>query len=799
MSVESAFEIVGPSLPPDLTPQELVVRESVNAPFVLRALFTCPAGQAAPAAELLGSRITCRFRGRTFHGIVTHVGQRIDNADGRAVFELYAGPPFADLAHRIRSRLFQHRTTSDVLAQILAEGGQPHESRVSEELGERAYVCQYHEADATFAQRILAEDGVFFWFEHPATEDCSTLVTADGASVYRPIDGDPRLVARVTDAGTGLALDERSITTLRRDKRVGTDRVVRRDFDHERPLATLEDRSSESTALRLETYHAGSAEQTRVLGVPARRRLEGLRRDVDRLSCESLCPRLAPGRWFELDDQLSGGDALEEFVVASIDHYVFDVSVAPYGRTYYNQFEARPRTAPLRPEPASTKPRATSETAIVVGPEGEDIHTDALGRVKVRFHWDTDAPADESASCWLRVQQPWSGAGFGTQFVPRVGTEVLVSFLGGDPHRPIVTGCLYDGILPPPFQLPEQKRKSGFRTRSTGPDSETSNGGCHELGFDDTAGAELLTLRSQRDLLVSAPGRSVFETHGDATSTIGGHGTHTTAGDHRHAISGAAEFRVAGAALGDFAQAVALTALDSATVAVRGAASARYGDGLSTFVEGERRTTIAGKDGNRTRDALSIDGDHRLGASGNVAITAGESIVLRCGESVLRLLPDRILIDSPTIQIAGKREVSAFQGRDRSAGWKIDGAFGIAAKTINLASSGASLKLDADAHLDGGLVLLNCGGAAPPMAAKGAPSDKPGAGVVRVLPRNLPPGTEVVLVLSDPEGNRVEKKCVAGESVSLTGPEGGLYAVLEARVGDKVIPLRTIEKEKSNV
>lgn len=799
MSAELPFEIAGPFLPPALVPQELVVREVVNAPFLLRTRFACAVDEELAMDAILGSRITCRFYGRVVHAVVTSVEQLGDSVDGRAMFELCGGPPFATLAYRSRARIFQRRTTSAVLAQVLAEGGQPHENRVVDELGERTYVCQYHQPDAAFAERILAEDGIFYWFEHPASGDASTMITADSADTYRPIEGDPRLVLRASDAGTGLALDDRSVMKLRRGKYVATAGVARRDFDMERPLLRLEDRSraiSLPAGALVEEFHPGSDEQARVQGVPAIRRAEALARGSERTRGESLCPRLAPGRWFELE----GADSALRLVVESVEHFVFHPSRAPQGRTYHNAFAAVPSTVPLRPDPPARKPSATSETAIVVGPAGEEIHTDGLGRVKVQFHWDREAPADDSASCWLRAQQAWTGAGFGAQFVPRVGTEVLVTFIAGDPDRPIVTGCLYDGVLPPPFNLPEEKRKSGFRTRSTGMSSGASHGGCHELAFDDTAGAELLTLRSQRDLKVSAPGKSVFEIDGDARTSVGGHATHSTGGDAAHSIAGKANVRVDGAALGDFAKDVAFTAREAAALAVTGPASARYHDGLSTHVKGERRAFVSGKNGNRTYDTLSVDGDHRLGATANVAITAGESIVLRCGESCIRLLPDRILIDSPTIQIAGKREVTALQGPDRASGWKLDGSFGIAAKKVNLSSSGASLVLDANARLDGALVLLNCGGSAAGMAARNAPSEKQGDALVKVLPRNLPAGTEVTLIFTAPDGSRVEKKCRAGDSLNLTGPEGGSYALVEARVGDRIIPLRTIgKKEKSNV
>src|SRR5690606_15876447 len=143
--------------------------------------------------------------------------------------------------------------------------------------------------------------------------------------------------------------------------------------------------------------------------------------------------------------------------------------------------------------------RQVSETASVVGPRGEAIHADEHGRIKVKFHWDLSARDDDAASCWLHVSQAWVGANWGSQFLPRVGTEVVVTFLGGDPDRPLVTGSVYNGTHPPPFPLPGEMTKSGVRTQST-----PGGSGYNELSFEDRTGSELVHLRAERDLEVVA-------------------------------------------------------------------------------------------------------------------------------------------------------------------------------------------------------------------------------------------------------------------------------------------------------
>ncbi|MEL6741199.1 MAG: type VI secretion system tip protein TssI/VgrG, partial [Planctomycetota bacterium] len=169
------------------------------------------------------------------------------------------------------------------------------------------------------------------------------------------------------------------------------------------------------------------------------------------------------------------------------------------GPTYTNTFVAAPLDAgPVRP-PLLDKPRPRGiESATVVGPEGEEVHTDALGRVRVRFHWDDAAPGGAGQTCWLRVLSPWAGPGYGASFIPRVGMEVVVDFLGGDPDRPVVTGCLYTGTNLPPGALPQSKTCTTLRSQSTPSEGEDRQG-FNELRFEDAAGREEVFLHAERN------------------------------------------------------------------------------------------------------------------------------------------------------------------------------------------------------------------------------------------------------------------------------------------------------------
>jgi type VI secretion system secreted protein VgrG len=182
------------------------------------------------------------------------------------------------------------------------------------------------------------------------------------------------------------------------------------------------------------------------------------------------------------------GDATEE-----VQHRM---EGGPLRRTRYrNRFTCIPASAPHRPPPPQRRLVAGPQTATVVGPEGQEIHTDPHGRIKVQFHWDREGARDDRSSCWIRVMQAWAGSGFGALFLPRVGMEVVIQFLDGDPDRPLVMGCVYNGASPPAVSLPQDKTRSAITTR-TSPGGD----GYNELAFEDAAEREEIAIRAQRDL-----------------------------------------------------------------------------------------------------------------------------------------------------------------------------------------------------------------------------------------------------------------------------------------------------------
>jgi type VI secretion system secreted protein VgrG len=315
--------------------------------------------------------------------------------------------------------------------------------------------------------------------------------------------------------------------------------------------------------------------------------------------------------------------------------------------------------------------------------------------VKVQFHWDREGRRDEQSSCWIRVAQTWAGSGWGFQFVPRIGMEVVVTFLGGDVDRPLITGCVPNAINLPPYRLPESKTQSGIRTHSS-PGGE----GFNELMFEDQAGAEQIRIHAERDLLEIVEHNRAIRVGGDESIAVLGAVSRCVGGSVDERIEGDRAQRIAGRDRREIVGASEVTARGDVTTQVRGC-----------------HTTVVGTAREKRSYVLHVEGLTQLSGTGLTEITSEKGIVLRCGESALRITPAGIEIVA-----------SSFSARGAGGGLSIDEDTlrlqakehaQICATTVLLKSPKASIKLHDDAQIDGKRVLLNS-----PASAKDPVVDK---------------------------------------------------------------------------
>lgn len=401
------------------------------------------------------------------------------------------------------NRVFQNLSTSDIVTTIFkAHGFTDFKLSLSGSYQPREYCVQYGETDFAFVSRLLEEEGIFWFFTHE--DGKHTLVLGDSSDAFVQIPNGPK----VPYLGQGVGVRElHGIRSAQYSVQAVSGVYSATDYAFTTPTTSLYSKA-EALAGPLSMYEHPGGYIAKARGdALTKQRVDGLRSQEKRLIGESDCRWLVPGHWFTL----TGHDDASlniDWVVTSVTH---DAS----HEHYRNRFEAIPKATAYRPPRVTPKPRMHTQTAQVVGKAGEEIWTDQYGRIKIQFPWDRDGKNDETSSCWVRVVLPWSGKGFGMQFIPRIGQEVIVTFIDGDPDRPLVTGCVYNGDNTLPYALPDNQTQSGIKTNSS-----KGGGGFNELRFEDKKDAEEVFLQAQKDLKVNVLNDSTATIGHDETLTV---------------------------------------------------------------------------------------------------------------------------------------------------------------------------------------------------------------------------------------------------------------------------------------
>ncbi|GFM84641.1 type IV secretion protein Rhs [Pseudomonas cichorii] len=470
--------------------------EAINQPFVFE-LELVSENPALDLDSLLNRSAFLQFGpdDAGVHGLIDRIAQ----GDSRKRLTHYAmtlRPHLAYLGHRINQRIFQQQSVPDIIARILQEHGILAD-RYHFQLGlpypKREYCVQYDESDLHFIQRLCEEEGLHYHFQH--SRAMHRLVFGDDQTVF------PRLKPLTYRQDSGMVPDEPVVKRFNVRLETRTSRTTRRDYDFQKPLVPLESEVQNKTLPDLEDYDYPGRFTNRERGnLLARRALERHRHDYRLAEGHSDQPRLVSGHFLELAShpQKSWNQL---WLLTEVRHegrqpQVLEESARPSDwQGYRNTFRGTPWDAFYRPPLRHPKPRIQgSQTAMVTGPRGQEIHCDKHGRIKVQFHWDREGQQDAKSSCWLRVSSGWTGNRYGAVVLPRVGMEVLVTFLEGDPDQPLVTGCLYHAENTPPYSLPEHRTRSVFKTLSS-----PGGGGSNELRIEDRKDQEQIFIHAQRN------------------------------------------------------------------------------------------------------------------------------------------------------------------------------------------------------------------------------------------------------------------------------------------------------------
>jgi type VI secretion system secreted protein VgrG len=456
--------------------------------------------------ELLGQSVTVRVDlpnggRRHFNGMVSHFSQGL--SEGRfAHYEATLRPWVWFLTRRADCRIYQGKSIPEIISDVFGRHDfSDFEDNLSGSYRTWQYCVQYRETDFNFVSRLMEQEGIYYYFRH--ADDKHTLVLSDSISSHDTVAGYETIPYYPPEARRRRERDHIHDWRLTRQVQPGAYALT--DFDFTRPKANLGVRSStphDHLHAGLELFdYPGEYAQSRDGEAYARLRLEELHAEYERASGVGNAAGLAVGALFTLENFPREDQNREHLILEAEYEIVSDAYesarglAADGGEPFSCSFTAMDRRVPFRPARITPKPLIQGpQTAIVVGPAGDEIHTDQYGRVKVHFHWDRHDSSDEYSSCFVRVSHPWAGKSWGAVSIPRIGQEVIVDFLEGDPDQPIITGRVYNGENMPPYGLPAGAVISGVKSNST-----KGGGGYNEYVLDDTKGNELIREHGQYD------------------------------------------------------------------------------------------------------------------------------------------------------------------------------------------------------------------------------------------------------------------------------------------------------------
>ncbi|NMJ44383.1 type VI secretion system tip protein VgrG [Roseomonas sp. JC162] len=657
---------------------ELVGHDSISKPFLFKIRFAT-AAEDDQVRKLLGTNVALWFgqpgdpadgptggERRVVHGRFRRLVMSATSRAGEREWQAEVVPQIWFLSSTSDLRIFQEKTVVEIIEEILKIHHVENFSiKTLENYPKIGYCVQYRESALDFICRLMEQYGLFFWHEHEIGRH--TLMISDHNSTTFPAPF-PELEVR-------SSLHRYGITELEDEFNVGSGTWTMRDFNFETPSNDLEVTDpthvdvAETKKRELYDYPGlypdkGAGKALARVQIQAEEVLYSRRRG------EGVISGMDAGMRVRIAPPPTNTAAEKEYLLTEVRHEAKDYSHwttdrwsgrDPEEPFYRNAFSCIPNKVPFRSQRRTPKPFVHGpQTAIVTGPKGEEIYTDKYARVKVQFHWDRLGRKDERSSCWVRVSQSWAGSGYGFIQIPRIGQEVIVDFLEGDPDRPIITGRVYNAEQMPPHGLPGAAVKSGLKSNST-----KGGGGSNELTFDDTKGKEQTYFHSQYN--------HVGVIQNDETRTIvkGNRSITVQTGTHTETIKG-----------------------DTKITVVTGA----YTHGVAT----------------KTATRLSKQKSTLASTDADVLITAKTQIKLHVGDSSITMLADgTITIHGKNISILGDDSVTVSSKKVQITGSE-EAKIGVGAQSTvydkqKVGTSGAAINSAAvgQHEITGAIVKIN--------------------------------------------------------------------------------------------
>jgi type VI secretion system secreted protein VgrG len=644
--------------------------------------------------ELLGKSVSVKAvtpRGglREFNGLAVgfyQVGQQ-----GRYHQYLIVVRPWTWLLTRTSDcKIFQDKTVRQIIEAVLAD--HPYadfEFQLAGQYTPWDYCVQYRESDFNFLARLMEQEGIHFFFRHHGGKH--TLVIADGAQAHAAAAGYASLPFIEPEATH--ARQEEGVRDWTHGSEIQPTRFIQRDFNFEKPRADLQADASPARPLkhehaaRLDVFdypgeYLERSEGQRIAAI----RVEEMRHPFDQFSGESNALGLASGGLFKLMGH-PRADQNQEYLITGADYRLEESppeSELADTELFSVRLQAIPSAQTYQPPRLTPKPIVQGpQTAIVVGKAGDEIHTDKYGRVKVQFHWDRYGQKDENSSCWIRVSHPWAGQNWGMIAIPRIGQEVIVEFLEGDPDRPIITGRVYNADQMPPWSLPANMTQSGILTRSTkGGNINTANA----IRFEDKKGAEQLWIHAEKDQDIEVENDESHSVGHDRSKSIGNDETVSVGNDRNESVTKNESVRIGA----------------NRTLSVGANASTSVGANRSLAVGADETHDVSG---NRSR---SVGKDESVEIGANLSEDVGKNVTLSIGEN------QSLSVGKDSKSQVGKKyyleagDELVLKTGDASITMKKDGTITIKGKDITVNGSGKiGVKASGDVVIKGAKIAEN--------------------------------------------------------------------------------------------
>ena len=602
--------------------------------------------------KLLGTEVTVKLlltdgEHRYFNGWVTSIDQ--GGSTGRFdVYHVEMRPWLWHLTLGADCRIFQEMSVLEILDDVFSEysSATQIEKKLIGNFRTRSYCVQYRESDFAFVSRLMEESGIYYYFKY--SEGRHQLVLCNHSAAHGSI-GNLGWAAVQTDD----RLRDDVIKQWRLTQSLRSLKFIHDDFDHELPTLELQ-ASDERTIdygkpsdLEVYDYPGEYAEPGESKNRAESKRLAKL--GIDRFESghivgTALTPsrEVAAGMTFKFTDHANTGEYLITAVTFEMDFGDYEATSDKASTGFSCRMSVIPKKAPFAPELKTPRAHVQgSQTATVVGPSGDELHTDKFGRVKVQFRWDRVGKKNEKSSCWVRVSHPWAGKQFGMIALPRIGDEVVVDFLEGNPDRPLITGRVYNGDNMPPYELPAQATVSGIKTQSSKGGSLSN---ANELRFDDKMGSEYIWFQAEKDYHQLVKHDAFATVQNDLWTDVTKNTAHKIGENLTIAVGKHTTIQVG---------ADTHVKLDAdMNLAVGGAMSAKVKDAISVKGEaGIAVTSGAGMDID-IGEALKISAASTLHVNGmGVVIDGGMQLCIKAGDSFITLGPEGVTIQGMLVKI----------------------------------------------------------------------------------------------------------------------------------------------------